>query len=372
MVGASAQPLENPVVVGSIESPDGASSKNMERTAEPLPMDALDHSLVSCLEQAGSLNATTAAQVLGISYRSARRRIDNLIDIGAIRLVAVPNPVACGFGAWTKIGIRVLPEYLQGVSRGLVEHRSVYFAAHSLGRFDIIIAALFESNRELAHFINTDLAMIEGIVDVEPWMMVIPRKYYQFSWPAPVFELNGNWWSPYREVSSPDQCQRIDERYRRILSVLRENALVRPSVLAARVDMGESTLRKYLGEMKRKNLFRLNVVPNPQILRGEVWATVGIKALRSRVYEVTDAVSRDASVYLCTVTLGRFDIIASARFAGNAELNRFATCVLPSIKGITSVETFVHYKPLKYHSIHWSGLDPQDGPHGIDDQHRAV
>lgn len=320
-------------------------------------MDTSDLSLLTALEQSGPRRIDAAAASLGLSTRTVRRRMDRMIRAGAMRVVAVPNPVACDFRAWTKIGIRVLPESLGSVSRTLVRHPSVYFAAHSLGRFDIIAALLLESNRALAHFVNSELAAIDGVTDVEPWVMVVPRKYHQFKWPAPEFRLDCDWWSHYREIRPTNQVHKLDTKHRRILSALREDGLLRPAALASQLGLGESTVRKCLREMRMWNLYELAAVPNPEALPDEVWATIGIRATKTNVHEVIDQIVRHSPVYLCTATLGRFDIIIGARFAGNGALNRFATETLPSVKGITSIETFVHYRPLKYHGIQWISVN---------------
>ncbi len=322
----------------------------IERSEQP------DRPLLAALEHLGLHRTDAIAEMLGVSDRTVRRRIDSLIKTGTIRVVAVPNPVACGFGAWTKIGIRVLPEHLSRVARMLVGHPSVYFAAYSLGRFDIVIALLLDSNRALAHFVNTELSAIDGVVDVEPWLMVVPRKYHQFSWPAPAFERNGEWWSPYREVATNTRSYELDEKQRKILSVLRENGLIRPAALASQIGLGESTVRKSLKDMQRRGLYQLAVVLNPEVLRDDVWATIGIKAKKTDVHAVIDRLSSHSAAYLCTVTLGRFDIIVGTRFPSTGELNHFVTGILPSVRGITGVETFVHDKPLKYHNVQWPNL----------------
>ena len=95
---------------------------------------------------------------IGASERTVSRHLDNMIKRQMIKLVAVPNPVLCGFKGWAKIGIKIDPDSLEAVARILVDHQAVYFVAYSLGRYDIIIAVHYDSINGLVRFVNEELA----------------------------------------------------------------------------------------------------------------------------------------------------------------------------------------------------------------------
>lgn len=318
-------------------------------------MDELDEKILSELEHLGFQKSATLANILGVGERTIRRRINSMISNRAIKVIAVPNPVLFGFRAWTKIGIKVAPGSLSRVTRVLVEHPSVYFVAYSLGRFDVIIATHFDTIDRLTYFVNSELVRVKGILSAETWMLVSPRKYYHFSWPAPVFEKTKNGWEPCHDATANHSRYEVDEVDRRILGVLREDGLTHPARLKSVLGIGEITIRKRMKNMLDNEVYKVEVVPNPEILRYEAWATVGINIYQKDTHKVIDSIVKYPAVYLASVALGRFNLIIAVRFHNTNLLNQFVLMDLPSIQGIGSTETFVHNKPLKYHNVNWFG-----------------
>lgn len=319
-------------------------------------MDELDQKIINELEHLGFQKNATLAHILGVGERTIRRRINIMISNMAIKIIAVPNPVLFGFSAWTKIGIKVAPEFLSRVARVLVGHPSVYFVAYTLGRFDIIIAVHFDTIDRLTYFVNSELTRVKGILSAETWMFASPRKYYHFSWPAPVFRKTKNEWEPYRDATVSHSHYKVEEVDRRILGILREDGLTRPATLKSMLGIGESTIRKRMKDMLDNEVYKLEVVPNPEILKYEAWATIGITINQQYAHKVIDSIIEYPAVYLASVSLGRFNLIIAARFHNANLLNQFVMMGLPSIQGISSTETFLHNKPLKYHNINWSHL----------------
>jgi len=319
-------------------------------------MDELDQKILSEFERSGFQKSATLAHLLGLGERTVRRRVNNMISNRAIKIIAVPNPVLFGFRAWAKIGIKVAPGSLSRVTRALVNHPSVYFVAYSLGRFDVIIATHFDTIDRLTYFVNSELVRVKGILSTETWMLVSPRKYYRFSWPAPVFEKTKNGWEPCHDATANHSRYEVDEVDRRLLGILREDGLTRPTSLKSVLGIGENTIRKRMKSMLDNEVYKVEVVPYLEILRYEAWATVGITIHQQDAHKVIDSIVKYPSVYLASVALGRFNLIIAARFHNTNLLNQFVMMDLPSIQGISSTETFVHNKPLKYHNVNWIHL----------------
>jgi len=237
-----------------------------------------------------------------------------------------------------------------------MQYHLVYFVAYGLGEFDIIVAVHFESIEELTYFVNSQLARIRDIQRTETMMLVQPRKYYHFSWPAPHFKENKTTGEYYFDVKSNPKQYKIDEKDQQILDILAEDGLTRTATLKSRLGMGESTIRKHVANMLKSDVFRIVVVPDPEVLEYEVWATMGIVINHQFAHKVIDAILKDPAVYLASLSIGRFNILISTRFQNINMLSQFVKKKLPSIEGISSVEVFVHNKPLKYHNIVWQNL----------------
>ena len=310
-------------------------------------MDKLDRKLLGELESRGFQRSTVLAPRLGVGERTIRQRINAMKRKGTIKIIAVPNPVLAGYRAWAKIGIKVKPGSLLDVTHKLIEHRSIYFVAHSLGTFDIVIAAHFDIMERLTYFVNSELAKVEDILNTETMILMCPRKYYNFSWPEPIFEENNG------EYSIVESYSEIDDTDRKIINVLIEDALVPVRVLETRLGIGESTIRKRIKKLAKEEVFKIEAVPNPEFLENEVWATMGLTISHQFSHKVINAILQNPAVYLASVSLGRFNIVISARFHNIALLNEFVNIELAKINGIIAVETFLHTKVLKYHNIKW-------------------
>jgi Lrp/AsnC family transcriptional regulator for asnA, asnC and gidA len=314
-------------------------------------MDKLDHKLLNELQSQGFQRSAFLAPRLGLGERTIRHRIRNMKNKGIIKIIAVPNPVLFGYKAWAKIGIKVEHTYLADVAHKLVEHPSIYFVASSLGIFDLMIAVHFQTMDGLSYFVNSELTLIKGILSTETILLMCPRKYYNFSWPEPIFNKVNE--VEFRPDATSYGIYEMDDTDRRIVNLLKQDALAPSRVLKSKLGLGEGTIRKRIKKMLREEVFKIEVVPNPKSLEYEVWATIGLVVNNQFTHNVVNAVIKNSAVYLASVCLGRFNVILSAHFDNVDSLNAFIKAKLVKIKGVSTAETFIHTKPLKYHSIIW-------------------
>jgi Lrp/AsnC family transcriptional regulator for asnA, asnC and gidA len=323
-------------------------------------MDELDQKLLNVLQRKGFQNSRTLASLLGVGERTIYRRITKMRSKGIIKIIAIPDFVLFGYRAWAKVGIKVEPQSLTYVAGQLAENPSIYFVAYAYGRFDIIIAVHFFDINSLTNFINSELIRIKGIQSTETMVLTSPRKYYNFCWPPPLSEETKNGRQHYVDGSANHRNYTIEQTDRRILSILMEDGLSRPATMKSRLGMGEGTIRKRMKKMINKGAFRIVAVSNPELLKHQVWGTMGITINKRPAHEILDAIVKHPEVYLASVAIGRFNLVIAARFRDIDLLNQFVTIDLPAIEGVSYVETFLHNKPLKYHNIHWATPKPND------------
>lgn len=316
-------------------------------------MDELDQKLLNELQRQGFQKNRSLASLLGVGERTVYRRISAMRSEGIIKIIALPDFVSFGYKAWAKVGIKTEPRYLPRVARQLADSPSIYFVAYVYGTFDIIIAVHFSDIDSLTYFVNSELTKIDGILSTETMVLTSPRKYYNFFWPKPLYKKTEDGWQHYPDTGTSYERYQIDDVDRRILSILMEDGLTRPATIKSRLGMSESTIRKHMKKMLSNGVFRIIVVPNPEVLEYEVWATMGITINNRSGHEILDDIVKHPEVYLASVSIGRFNIIIATRFHTIDFLNQFVTVELPAIEGVSYVETFLHNKPLKYHNIKW-------------------
>jgi Lrp/AsnC family transcriptional regulator, regulator for asnA, asnC and gidA len=314
-------------------------------------MDELDQKLLNELQTRGFQKSENLAEDFDIGGRTIRRRIGNMKSKGIIKVIAVPNPVLLGYKAWAKIGIKVSPSEASRAARALVEHPSIYFVASSFGKFDFLIGVHLDTIENLTEFINSELTAIPGIQSTETMILISPRKYYNFSWPEPAAVAEKR----CEHCNSVLPPHGIDDIDRQIVGILTLDGLTPPAIptLKKKLKMAEGTIRKRVKEMLEHEVFKIEVAPNPAVLEYEVWATIGIVVTRRSAHELIDIIVKNPDVYLASTSLGRFNIVISARFHNIDLFTKFVNEELIQVPGISYVESFLHTKPLKYHNIKW-------------------
>lgn len=314
-------------------------------------MDDLDHEIIEDLIEKGYRKSIALADIFNVGERTIRRRVNNMLQNGIIKVIAIPNPVALGFKGWSRIGIKVIPGAIKNVTRLLIDHPSVDFMAYALGRFDIIISVHFENIDEITHFVNSYLAGIKGILFTETWMLVSPRKYYHFLWPETVIKNNNSATKDSRNINIGNNQYEVDDVDRRILNLLRKNGLASPKHIKITLGIGEASTRKRKKRMLHEDVYKLEIIPDSTILESDTLATIGITVNHEFTNKFMDSVTKFPNVYLASESLGRFNIILCVRFRNANLLTHFITTDLSSIEGINYIETYMHNKPLKYHNI---------------------
>ena len=319
-------------------------------------MDELDQRILNELQRGGIQKSAALASILGASQRTIHRRLRTMIDKEMIKVIAVLNPVSLAYRGWARIGIKVARGALGRVSGILIKNPSIHFVAYSFGGFDIIIGVYFNTVEKLTQFVNSELTKDKDIVSSETMLLSCPRKYYHFSWPPCTFKGTENLWNPYQETNAR-RCYTGDELDQRILKVLVEDGLTSTRDLKLRLGIGELTIRKRIRSMLDNEVYKLEVVPNTQLLESERWATTGIVANSPFLNRTMEDIVKNPAVYLASESLGRFNIIIATRFRNTNQLSQFIHRELQSMPGINSTETFIHVRPLKYHNIIWPGFE---------------
>lgn len=145
-------------------------------------LDDIDRKIVEELQRDASQTSQELAQRLGMSASGIRRRVRNLKNSGAIRIIAVPNPSALDNQTWVLIGLNVKPGKAVSVARALTKFTPLYTVALSLGRYDVIALGQFGSVNEVTDFVSRELPKIGGVSRSETSTLTQPFKYHGLIW----------------------------------------------------------------------------------------------------------------------------------------------------------------------------------------------
>ncbi len=146
-----------------------------------IELDDSDRRIMKLLRHDARLSYAHIARVVGLSEPTVRKRIDRLVDAGAIINAARINPAPIGFPIDAMVGINVVRGKVREVGRRLAEMENVAYVAYVAGNFDIIIQAYLPHTEGLFKFLNEDLEKIDGIAGTQTWNVLRTEKFF-YNW----------------------------------------------------------------------------------------------------------------------------------------------------------------------------------------------
>ncbi len=153
--------------------------------------DPTDRAIVDLLIEDGRMFSADIARRLGnLTERSVRNRLERLQAEGIIRVSAVVNPKAIGYGVTADVFIEVEPGRIMAVARQMTEFDCVTYVACSTGERDVSIQIVARSNEELYRFVTEVIANVPGVRRTTTVLLpLVLKDVYQ--WAIPKNNLSG-------------------------------------------------------------------------------------------------------------------------------------------------------------------------------------
>lgn len=148
------------------------------------PFDELDRRIVRLLQRNGKLSNTEIGRLLDVTETTIRKRVGRMIDQGLLQVLAVPTPLAVGDMTSAIIGVKATLDRVRDLVAALSGFPEVRYAGIAVGRFDVVIEAVFQDEQHLLRFLTDDLAPMEGVLDVETSMILEVSKF-SYEWELP-------------------------------------------------------------------------------------------------------------------------------------------------------------------------------------------
>jgi Lrp/AsnC family transcriptional regulator for asnA, asnC and gidA len=126
--------------------------------------DATDRTIVGLLMEDGRMSSADLARRLGnVSERSVRYRLSRLLREGVIRVGAIVNPKAVGYGVTADVWMEIEPGRVLEVARKMAEFRQVSYVACSTGERDLSIQVFARDNDELYRFVTEVIGNVPAV-----------------------------------------------------------------------------------------------------------------------------------------------------------------------------------------------------------------
>ena len=147
----------------------------------PLRLDPLDHQIIAVLQENARLTNAEVAATVGSTEPTVRRRVDRLLHHQIIKIVAVAPPFALGFHVVAILGLQIDHSRLTEIQDALLAMPEIRFAGVTLGSYDVVTEAWFQSNADLLAFLHERLSKIPGIQRIES-LQVVKMIKYAYDW----------------------------------------------------------------------------------------------------------------------------------------------------------------------------------------------
>ena len=159
-----------------------ADSSQRQVGFPPGKVDEIDKALIRELQNDGRKSYADLAPLVGLSQAAVRKRVSRLIDSGTIQIVAVTDPLALGFNIMTMIGVRVEGDVrIKRVAEALANLPQVSYVAVTTGRFDVLVEAVCEDQKQLFKLLDDDIRGIPGVRGTEAFTY-LKLEMQTYSW----------------------------------------------------------------------------------------------------------------------------------------------------------------------------------------------
>lgn len=149
--------------------------------AKAQELDEIDQHLIRELQIDARISNVALAQKVNLTEGAVRRRIDNMIKSGALRIVGVGDPYWLGLRTHAVIGIRIAPGIMDEMLDRLATMREFSYVYQTTGQFDIMAVAFFHSNEQLRDFLTFTLGKLEGVIETQTFLIMKTAKR-SFRW----------------------------------------------------------------------------------------------------------------------------------------------------------------------------------------------
>ncbi len=116
-------------------------------------LDDLSKRIIEQLQQDGRRSYARIGQAVGLSEAAVRQRVQRLIDVGAMQIVGVTDPLTLGFLRQAMVGVRCGGD-LERVAEQLAGMEEIDYVVITAGSFDLLIEVVCENDDQLLEILS--------------------------------------------------------------------------------------------------------------------------------------------------------------------------------------------------------------------------
>tara|TARA_R110000823_G_scaffold295738_5_gene415644 strand:+ start:27433 stop:27894 length:462 start_codon:yes stop_codon:yes gene_type:complete len=137
-----------------------------------IELDATDQAIIDLLRSDGRMPYRAIARELAVTETTVRARVRRLEDSNTMRVVAVTDIEAAGFGMLLAVGVQVENRSPENVARDMAAIAEVFSVNVVVGAHDLEILVVAEDLVALNALMSQQLAQVPGVRRLTPALAV--------------------------------------------------------------------------------------------------------------------------------------------------------------------------------------------------------
>lgn len=310
-------------------------------------MDTLDRQISAALQVNGRASWQQIARLVGRSESTIARRAQRLIEAKKIHVVAIADPVRCGFGYWVLLQIKCEVGEVSRVAHDLAESSDIRYLAVVTGPFDIVIEMIVPSQRYLARVLQEELPKVGGIKETTT-RTVLRNFKMAYDWSRDLLGDSADDLERYtRDSEVPGTQCALDEVDLRLYELLLEDGRRSYTELAAIAEISEAMARRRVESLWERGCIRFATLVEPSLLGYEAECVCFIRVDLSELEQVAETLAVRREVRYLSATIDYSDLIGEVILPSQDDLYEFCTGMLGGLPGIREVNVNLKLQTIK-------------------------
>ena len=295
-------------------------------------LDATDFQIVDLLINDGRLSNRAIAAATSLTEATVASRLKNLIQNNLFGVTCLIDWKAAGYQVDMWFCANVTSRSLRLILSDLSQIEGVRSAHTVFGRYDLIVHALLEDERDARTFIAERLASLRGLTEITSAMSLEVFKFNSHNNQLPAAAA---------PLSLPAPAFAVDALDGQIISALCADGRQSNREIARQLQVSEGTVRVRLGRLEADGLIRISGQSDSfKMGVDRTMAYLGIRVERGFLVKVCERLTELADVHMVAMTAGQFDIIATVSADSRRHLVELIVDDIRSIAGLLSTETW--------------------------------
>jgi Lrp/AsnC family transcriptional regulator for asnA, asnC and gidA len=136
-----------------VATPSTGRSGTPANAQGTIHLDDLSKQIIEQLQQDGRRSYAAIGKAVGLSEAAVRQRVQKLLEMGVMQIVAVTDPLILGFQRQVMIAIKCEGD-LVAVADHLAEMEEIDYVVVTAGSFDILVELVCESDEQLLELLG--------------------------------------------------------------------------------------------------------------------------------------------------------------------------------------------------------------------------